>query len=168
MEQVRIFLVEWWPLIVLVAGVTAKVINIFSHHWSEHQGVKRTMLKVVDALDLLKASSRPKLKGLLVLLVAGSMMAGCGTTFKQALDGAHRGIKVVSTVYEPALQAECLERARACNGKVIRVEQCTPYITCRDVQRQLADALILTHKGLGATDQARRAAENAGLLKGGQ
>ncbi len=167
METVRIFLVEWWPLIVLVAAVLAKIANLVTKHWSEHAGVRRWALIAIDALDLLKASSRPKLKALLVLLCFG--VVGCGAeTFKQALDGAHRGIRVVSTVYEPVLQAECMEKARACKGKVIRVEQCTPYVTCRGIQRQLAEALAVTQESIARVEQARRAAVAAGLLKGGE
>ena len=168
MEQVQAFLTEWWPLIVVIAAVLAKVLNIATRHWSEAKGFKRWALAAIDALDVVRASSRPKPKLALVLVFASGAM-GCNTpTFAQALDTSHRGLKIVSTVYEPALQAECLERARACNGKVIKVEQCTPYITCRDVQRQLAAAMVLTHKGLGAADLARKAARAAGLLKGGR
>lgn len=167
MDQIRAFFVEWWPLIMLITAVLAKVLNIATRHWSEAKGFKRWALAAIDALDLLRASSRPKLKGLLVLVFATGTM-GCTPTFAQALDTSHRGLTILSTVYEPALQAECMERARACNGKVIAIEQCTPYITCRDVQRQLADAMVLTHKGLGAADLARRAARAAGLLKGGR
>jgi len=109
-------------------------------------------------------------QGPLKVLIPVALLVGLGSgctpsTMRAALDYAHKGGKLVSS-YEPALQAECLERARACKGKVIRVEQCTPYITCRDVQRQLAQAMALVQGGLAQAEAARQAAVNAGLLTG--
>jgi hypothetical protein len=108
-------------------------------------------------------SKQGPLKVLLPLALVW-LVTGCGQpTLRQALDGAHQGIKAVSSIYEPALQAQCLERARACKGKVIKVEECTPYVTCRDVQRQLSTAVALIQTQLGAAERARALAEAAGL-----
>jgi hypothetical protein len=108
------------------------------------------------------------LKGLLLMVGLGGMLTGCGVTFKSALEGIHKGGKLVSTSYEPGLQAKCMEAARKCKGKVMKVEECTPYITCRDIQRLLASGLQSVHEGNATMEKARRRAVAAGLLKDGE
>ena len=48
----------WWILIAIVA--VAKVLNLITHHWSEHRGLVRWCLFLVDILDVLKSTPRPR------------------------------------------------------------------------------------------------------------
>lgn len=165
MDQVQAFLSEWWPLAVLIAAVLFKVGNLLTPLWYEHAGAKRWMLRLLDLLDLVKNSKAPKLKGLVVLLAFAALAGGCGVTFKDALAGMHKGAKALSSTYEPGLQVKCMAAAAKCKGKgYTSVEQCTPYITCRDIQRGLAAGIATSHGGIAAVEKARRRAIAAGLL----
>jgi hypothetical protein len=166
MEDALAFLNKWWWLILLVVAVLAKVANLVTKHWGDHKGVRKVGLFIVDLLDLFKWTPRVKL---LLPLALGASLVGCGPqSFEAALGGMHKGAKVISKIYEPELQKECMEKARACKGKVGKVEECTPYVLCRDIQRRLAAAMKGTHVSIGAVQQLREEALAAGLLKGGK
>ena len=58
MDTVLNLLVEWWPLVVLIAAVLAKVANKLTPHFEDKAGLLKALLIAVDLLDLVK-TSRP-------------------------------------------------------------------------------------------------------------
>ena len=166
MEDLLTFLNKWWWLILICVGVAAKVANLVTKHWGDHKGVRKVGLLIVDLLDLFKWTPRAKCLLPFALVV---LAAGCGPqSFAAALGAMHKGAKVISKVYEPELQTSCLAKAKTCKGKVTSVEDCPPYVKCRNLQRRLAAAMKGTHKSIGAVGELREEALAAGLIKGGK
>ena len=52
------FGVYWW-VVLLATGVAAKVANLVTKHWSEHDRLVRWCLFAIDLLDIVKSTPRP-------------------------------------------------------------------------------------------------------------
>ena len=59
-------MLEWcttyWYVIVAVAGVIAKVLDLLTPHFSEHAGVKKFILVLINICNVLKITPAPKPK----------------------------------------------------------------------------------------------------------
>ena len=60
MEQIITWVQNNWWLVLLIIGVIAKVINVLTKHFSEYKGFVRILMVIVDILDVIKVTPRPR------------------------------------------------------------------------------------------------------------
>jgi hypothetical protein len=162
---------EFWITIILASLLIAGAMAALVTGQLELEQVKELLGWALPMLGGGYAVSRGLAKAgplkMLVPLVLVLPLAGCGLTFKGALGAAHKGLTAVSAISEPTLGAACRARAKACMGEVTKPEECKPWVECRDIRRKINAGIIAGHRAVKALDQARQAAEQAGLLKKG-
>jgi hypothetical protein len=165
---------EYWivviiSILIIGGGVAAILLGKLN--------VDRAMELITYGLSILGAgyagsrglSKMGPLKSLLPLLLLPALLLtmGCAPkTFGDGLAYVHKGLKVMSAVHEAMMRKECRQLAAACKGKVQKPEECTPWIRCRDVRRDINAALITMHQGIKGADKGYRFAQSVGLLKG--
>ena len=106
------------------------------------------------------------MKYLLIFLPLFFLLSACSpSSFKSALVYTHKGVNIATRLYDAPLQEHCISEAQKCKGKVIDVEQCTPYIRCRDIQRKIIASVNMIQAGIEAAEKARKEAVACGIWK---
>lgn len=59
MDTVIAWMNNYWWVVLIGVAVAAKVARVTASHWSDHKGVKRWALYIVDLLDVVKTTPRP-------------------------------------------------------------------------------------------------------------
>ena len=84
---------EWinsnWIYVLFGVAAAAKILNLITKHWSDHAGVVKVCLFLVDLLDIVKTTPKPgtakpridiKPGTMLLALLLSVSIAGCTTT----------------------------------------------------------------------------------------
>ena len=163
----------WWVCLIGIAAAM-KVLNKITVHFSEHKGLVRWCLFLIDLLDVIKTTPAPahhrrgsSIKvGPTLLALAVLLLAGCAPIFSGKLADAHRvgfSRRVQATLQ--VFHAECKARAKECAaGGVKRALDCAPWRACDNARAGMLAAVRLVEEGLLAVDQAAKQATAAGVL----
>jgi len=174
MDSIFAWLGQYWWACLIGIGIVMKVLNKITVHFSEHKGLVRWCLFLIDILDICKSTPAPRQprrsnsikigSTLLVLLLLP--LAGCASTFSGKLAQAHSAIDGVTATALEVFHIECLRRAKACAARGIRKSlDCAPWRACDNARAGLVSAVRLVEDGLLAMDQAAKQAKAAGVLK---
>ena len=60
MDEIIAWCHEYWWLVLIAVVTVIKILNVVTKHFSEHRGVVRWCLFVIDLLDILKSSPPPR------------------------------------------------------------------------------------------------------------
>lgn len=139
MQTVIAWFNAWWWLVLLIDVIVMKILNATTRHFSEHKGLVKVLLYIVDILDILKTTPAPGrpprtpgatvmrcLTFIMVVCFALSALDGCGTTDtgKKKFDpcsalmianGTHQAAGGISTIVcaaitDPTKRAECFKK----------------------------------------------------------
>ena len=146
------WLIEHWELILIVITIAAKVLDSITKHFSEHKGLVKWCLWIINVLNVFKTTPAPKKDRSKSVNIASTsfllvFFVGCSpSTFNEGIVYSYKGLKILSQVHEEIMRPRCRKLAQDCRVK--KPEDCFAWVKCRDLRRKINAGLTMANTGL--------------------
>jgi len=162
METLPLWLVKYWPIILIVTTLIAKILDSITKHFSEHKGLVKWCLWIINVLNIFKTTPAPlnktksgviikTLLPVLFITLAAPGCAGWQVKTRQSLTGAQHASKALYEIARPFYKARCGQLASevkkaGCSSSDKASVACKPLVDCqgqRDLVHNWLDRLQL-------------------------